>query len=47
MALDEAHRRLFVVGSQPARLIVLARTPVKSLLPATAELTDDMLSILE
>jgi DNA-binding beta-propeller fold protein YncE len=44
MALDEAHRRLFVVGRKPARLIVLDSDSGKIIatLP-TAELTDDML----
>jgi len=44
MAVDEAHRRLFVVGRKPARLIVLDSDTGKIIasLP-TAELTDDML----
>ena len=44
MALDEAHRRLFVVGRKPARLTVLDSDSGKIIasLP-TAELTDDML----
>jgi DNA-binding beta-propeller fold protein YncE len=44
MAVDEAHRRLFVVGRKPARLIVLDSDSGKIIatLP-TAELTDDML----
>jgi DNA-binding beta-propeller fold protein YncE len=44
MAVDEAHRRLFVVGRKPARLLVLNADSGKiiSTLP-TAELTDDML----
>src|ERR1700680_5114847 len=43
MAVDEAHRRLFVVGRKPARLIVLDSDSGKIIatLP-TAELTDDM-----
>jgi DNA-binding beta-propeller fold protein YncE len=44
MALDEAHRRLFVGGRKPARLIVLDSDSGKivAVLP-TAELTDDVL----
>jgi WD40 repeat protein len=44
MALDEANRRLFVVGRKPARLTVLDSDSGKIIatLP-TAELTDDML----
>ena len=44
MALDVAHRRLFVVGRKPARLLVLDLDSGKIVasLP-TAELTDDML----
>jgi DNA-binding beta-propeller fold protein YncE len=44
MALDEVHRRLFVVGRKPARLIALDSDSGKIIatLP-TAELTDDML----
>jgi len=44
MAVDEAHRRLFVVGRKPARLLVLNSDSGKIIasLP-TAELTDDML----
>src|ERR1700681_1833591 len=44
MAVDEAHRRLFVVGRKPARLMVLDSDSGKVIatLPA-AELTDDML----
>src|SRR3984893_265622 len=44
MAVDEAHRRLFVVGRKPARLSVLDSDSGKIIatLP-TAELTDDML----
>jgi DNA-binding beta-propeller fold protein YncE len=44
MAIDEAHRRLFVVGRKPARLIVLDSGSGKIIasLP-TAELADDML----
>jgi DNA-binding beta-propeller fold protein YncE len=44
MALDAAHRRLFVVGRKPARLAVLDSDSGKIIatLP-TAELTDDML----
>src|SRR5260370_2525011 len=44
MALDEAHRRLFVGGRKPARLIVLDSDSGKIIatLP-TAELTDDVL----
>jgi len=44
MALDEAHRRLFVVGRKPARLTILDSDSGKIIatLP-TAELTDDML----
>jgi DNA-binding beta-propeller fold protein YncE len=44
MAVDEAHRRLFIVGRKPARLVVLDSDSGKivATLP-TAELTDDML----
>jgi DNA-binding beta-propeller fold protein YncE len=44
MALDTAHRRLFVAGRKPARLLVLDSDSGKivAALP-TAELTDDML----
>jgi DNA-binding beta-propeller fold protein YncE len=44
MALDDANRRLFVVGRKPARLIVLDSNSGKIIatLP-TAEITDDML----
>ena len=44
MAIDVAHRRLFIVGRKPARLVVLDSDSGKIIaaLP-TAELTDDML----
>jgi DNA-binding beta-propeller fold protein YncE len=44
MALDAAHRRLFVVGRKPAKLVVLDADSGKIVVTLpTAELTDDML----